>query len=249
MRKSFAVKVAATGIALVAIAGGAAAGGAADQPTGSSCPPLPFVEDAQIATYFPRSHRPSILLPYGRRTLIAGRLLDSGGFGIPGETLCIEQRARIPHWPYSVVGSTTTRADGSWFFKLPSGPSRSIRVDYGGDPYLISTFLDLGVRAHATLHLQRHRTSPHHRLYFSGRIPGPVPGKRVVILRGGRPGVSRKPLVRRGRTDAFGHFRIPYAFSRGAGSGRFVFWVVVPEQDAYPYLLGRSPKRFVRVHP
>lgn len=248
MRKSFAVKVAAAGIALVAIGGSAAGSGAAGPSAGSSCPPLPFVEDAQILAHFPRSHSSNILLPYGRRTLAAGRLVDSDGFGLPGETLCIEERPRVPHWPYNVVGSTTTRADGSWSIKLPSGPSRSIRIDYGGDPDLISTFLDLDVHAHATLRLQRHRTLPHRRVYFSGRIPGPLPGKRVVILRGGRPGVSRKPLIRRARTDAFGHFRIPYAFGPSAGAGRFVFWLVVPVQDGYPYQLGRSSKRFVRVH-
>jgi hypothetical protein len=226
----------------------ASAGAAGQSTTGSSCPPLPFVEGAQIVAGFAGNHRPSRILPYGRRSVIGGRLVDSDGFGLPGETLCIEERARVPHWPYSVVGSTTTRADGGWSFKLPSGPSRSIRIDYGGDPDLISTFLDLGVRAHATLHLRRHRTRPHRRVYFSGRIPGPLPGKRVVILRGGRPSAGRKPLVRRARTDAFGHFRIPHAFGHGAGVGRFVFWLVVPVQDGYPYRLGRSSKRFVRVH-
>jgi hypothetical protein len=241
--------VAAAGIALIAIGGSAAGSGAADQSAGSSCPPLPFVEDAQIAAHFPRSHSPSILLPYGRRTLAGGRLVDSDGFGLPGETLCIEERPRVHHWPYSVVGSTTTRADGTWSFKLPSGPSRSIRIDYGGDPDLISTFLDLDVHAHATLHLQRHRTLPHRRVYFSGRIPGPLPAKRVVILRGTVPGAKRKYLVRRGRTDAFGRFRIGYAFSPVARRTRFAFWIVVPVQDGYPYTLGRSSKRFVRVHP
>lgn len=227
----------------------AGAGAAGQGATGSSCPPLTFVEGAKIVAGFAGNHRPSRTLPYGRRSVIGGRLVDSDGFGIPGETLCVEERPRVPHWPYSVVGSTTTRADGGWSFKLPSGPSRSIRIDYGGDPDLISTFLDLGVHAHATLHLRRHRTPPHRRVYFSGRIPGPLPGKRVVILRGTVPGAKRKYLVRRGRTDAFGHFRIGYAFGPVATPARFVFWVVVPVQDGYPYRLGRSPKRFVRVHP
>jgi hypothetical protein len=232
-------------VAMTAMAGT----GAADQSGGSSCPPLTFVEGAQIIAGFAGNDRPSRVLPYGRRSLISGRLVDSDGFGLPGETLCIEERPRVPHWPYSVVGSTTTRADGSWSFELPSGPSRSIRVDYGGDPDLISTFLDLGVRAHATLHLRTHRTSAHRRIYFSGRIPGPLPAKRVVILRGTVPGARRKYLVRRGRTNAFGRFRIGYAFSPVATRTRFVFWVVVPAQNGYPYRLGRSSKRFIRVRP
>jgi hypothetical protein len=227
----------------------AASAGGADQSGGSSCPALPFVDGAEIVAGFAGNHRPSRVLPYGRRSVISGRLIDSDGFGLPGETLCIEERPRVPHWPYSVVGSTTTRTDGSWSFKLPSGPSRSIRIDYGGDPDLISTFLDVSVRAHATLHLHTHRTRPHRRVFFSGRVAGPLPGKRVVILRGTVPGSKRKYLIRRGRTDVFGHFRIGYAFSPVATRTKFVFWVVVPAQDGYPYRLGRSPKRFVRVHP
>lgn len=232
------------------VAGFNPAAGLADENDGTSCPPFPLVEDdGWIGAHFASNHRKTRTLAYGRRSLIGGRLFDSGGFGIPGEPLCVEARPRIPGAPYSMVGTTTTRADGSWSFKLPSGPSRSIRVNYGGDPELISTFLDLRVRAHATLHLRTHRTRPHRRIYFSGRIPGPLPGKRVVILRGTIPGAKRKYLVRRDKTDAFGHFRIGYAFSPLAVRARFVFWVIVPVQDGYPYRLGRSPKRFVRVHP
>lgn len=215
----------------------------------SFCPPLPFVEDAWVSGHFVSNHKTSRTVAYGRRSIITGSVVDSGGFRLPGETVCIETRPRIPFGPYSMVGSTTTNARGNWSFKLPSGPSRSIRVDYGGDPEVISTFLDLGVHAHATLHLHTHHTRPHRRVYFSGRIPGPLPGKRVVILRGTVPGARRKFLIRRGRTDAFGHFRIAYAFSPVGSPTRFVFWVVVPAQNGYPYRLGRSSKRFIRVRP
>jgi hypothetical protein len=213
------------------------------------CPPLPFVEGAWVSGRFVGNHKQRRTLAYGRRSVIAGSVIDSGGFKLSGETVCVESRPRIPGSPYSMVGSTTTNAEGNWTFDLPSGPSRSIRVDYGGDPEVISTFLHLGVHAHATLHLQTHHTRPGRRIYFAGRIPGPRPGKRVVILRGTVPGARRKHLVRRGRTDSFGHFRIGYAFSRGAAPTRFAFWVVVPAQNGYPYRLGRSSKRFVRVRP
>jgi hypothetical protein len=247
--KTLRIATAPIAIAALAVAIGPATG-LADE-GGSSCPPLPLVEEnAGIIAHFPgKKHKTTRTLFYGHRTTISGRLIDPGGFGLPGEPLCIEERPRIPHWPYSVVGTTTTRADGSWSMKLPSGPSRSIRVNYGGDPELLSTFLNLGVRAHATLHLHSHRTRPHRRVYFSGRIPGPQPGKRVVILRGTVPGAKRKYLVRRGRTDAFGRFRIGYAFSPVAARTKFVFWIVVPAQDGYPYRLGRSSKRFIRVRP
>ncbi len=234
-------------IALVAIVSSPGVG-AADQSTGSSCPALPLEErDARLVAGFASNSKTVRTLPYGRRSMLTGRLVNPAGLGLSGESICIEARPRVPGWPYSMVGSATTNAKGDWFFKLPSGPSQSIRVNYGGDPELISAFLNLGVHAHATLHLRQHRTRPHHRIYFSGHIPGPLPAKRVVILRGTAPGAKRKHLIRRGRTDAFGHFRIGYAFSPAMAPAKFVFWVVVPVQDGYPYKLGHSSKRFVRL--
>lgn len=212
------------------------------------CPPLPYVEGATVSARFAANKKPRRTVPYGRRTLIAGSV-ELGGAGLPGEPVCIEARARTPLAPYSMIGWTNTNAEGRWFFKLPSGPSRAIRVNYGGDPEVVSTFLHLGVHAHATLHLKHHRTRPRRRVYFTGRIPGPEPGKRVVILKGSRPGAKRKHLIKRGRTNPFGRFRIGYAFSRAMAGKKLKLWAIVPVQDGYPYRLGRSPKRFVSVRP
>ncbi|HEX3173860.1 MAG TPA: hypothetical protein VHQ43_06555 [Solirubrobacterales bacterium] len=236
---------------LVALAAAAAGTGSAASPAVVAspvvCPVMPLNEDARVTAAFAGVETPSRTLNYGRRSLIHGQLVDPRGFGLPGEPVCIEERPRIAHWPYAFSGMTTTRADGSWSFKLPSGSSRSIRVLYGGDPVAVATFLDLGVRAHATLHLSSHHARPHRRIYLSGHIPGPQPAKRVVILRGTMPGAPRRQLVKRARTDVFGHFRIGYAFSPVARPRKFVFWIVVPAQNGYPYRLGRSSKRFVRV--
>jgi hypothetical protein len=216
---------------------------------GAFCPPFLLGDAAHLPTVFAGNRRARRVVPYGRRSVIIGRVTDSQGFGLPGEPICVEQRPRIPSAPYTMLGTTTTRADGGWSFKLPSGPSRRIRVNYGGDPEVISTFLDLGVRARATLRLRAHRTRPGRPVFFSGRIPGPLAGRRVVLLRGTVPGARRKFLVRRARTDVFGRFRFRYSFSPVAAPTKFVFWVVVPVQRGYPYLLGRSSKRFVRVRP
>lgn len=247
-------QIAGTATALIAVAALAVvvapATGLADESESSSCPPFPLVEEnASVIAHFAGGQRTSSTLAYGRRSVITGQLTTPDGAGLPGEPICVEARPRIANWPYGVVGSTTTRADGSWSFELPSGPSRSIRVDYGGDPTLISTFLDLGVRARATLHLRAHHIRDQRRVYFTGRIPGPLPNKRVVILRGSVPGARRKFLVRRARTDAFGRYRIGYAFSPVGAPTKFVLWVVVPAQNGYPYRLGRSPKRFIKVRP
>lgn len=236
--------------ALTAFAGAGAQASPPPPPTNVFCPPLPLeVRDARLFAGFAGHNLESRVVPYGRRSVITGRLQDSEGHGIPGEPICIEQRPRFPGAPYTMIGLTRTTVDGTWSFILPSGPSRRIRINYGGDPEVTSVFLSLGVRAHATLRVHTHRTRDGRPVFFSGRIPGPLAGKRVVLLRGTVPGARRKFLVRRARTDVLGRFRTRYSFAPVAAPTKFVFWIVVPAQRGYPYLLGRSSKRFIRVRP
>lgn len=233
--------------AIAIVAAGGAFASPPPPPTNVFCPPLPLVhDDAQLFAGFAGDNLESRVVPYGRRSVIAGKLHDTEGHGLPGEPLCIEQRARFPLATYTMIGLTRTRADGTWSFILPSGPSRRIRINYGGDPRVTSVFLALGVRAHATLHLRSRRVRTGRRVVFTGRIPGPLAGKRVVVLRGRTPG-KRKLLTRIARTDVLGRFRIGHTFDRGVGRKRLSFWIAVPSQRGYPYLAGRSSKRSLRL--
>ena len=232
-------------VALIAAAATATQASPPPPPPGNVfCPPLPLVdEDAQLVAGFAGGNLPTRVVPFGRRSIISGRLVDAEGHGIPGEPICIEQRVRFPLAPYTMIGLTTTRADGNWSFIVPSGPSRKLRINYGGDPDVTSVFLDLWVRAHATLHLRSRHARSGRRVVATGRIPGPLAGKRVVILRAASPG-RPKLLTKVARTSALGRFRIAHTFRHGVGR-RVAFWVVVPSQRGYPYLLGRSTKRFL----
>jgi hypothetical protein len=103
------------------------------------------------------------------------------------------------------------------------------------------------MRTRVTLHLSRHRTRVHKRIYFSGEIAGPNCALRVVVMRGTVPGAKRRFLVRRAKTDALCHYRAAYAFSPVPRTTRFVFNAVVPEQNGYPYVRGHSVPRYIRV--
>lgn len=221
----------------------------AGEGSGGLCPDSPVGAGARLSASFTGTHKPDRTLAYGRRTLIGGHLVNPQGSDVSRAIICIEERTRIPGRGYTFAGTTTTHEDGRWFFKLPSGLSWAIRVSCRTGPEQTVTTLNLKVRAHATLHLSTHRTTPGHRVYFSGRIPGPLPGKRVVLLVGTVPGAKRNYLVRRARTDPFGRFKTAYAFTPLAFPAKFVFWALVPAQNGYPYLLGRSANRYVRVRP
>jgi hypothetical protein len=213
------------------------------------CPGSPVGGGQTITAAFAGNDHAERTLAFRRRALIRGRLRDSGDNPVAGAQVCIQGHTDLPGRPYHLIGTTTTNENGGWTFKLNRGPSRAIRVGYRFGAFQTTTDLALQMRARSTLHLSRHRTQPHHRVYFSGEIPGPLAGRRVVVLRGTVPGAKRRFLVRRARTDALGHFRVGYAFSPVASPTRFVFSAVVPEQNGYPYVRGHSVNRYIRVRP
>lgn len=186
-------------------------------------------------------------LAFRRRALIRGRLHDAAGNPVAGAEVCIQGHTNLPGRPYHLIGMTATNENGGWSFKVGHGPSRDIRIAYRFGSFQTSTDLSLQMQARATLHLSRHRTSPHHRIYFSGEIAGPSCALRVVVVRGSVPGSKRRFLVRRAKTDALCHYRAGYAFSPVPATTRFVFAAVVPEQNGYPYVRGHSVPRYIRV--
>jgi hypothetical protein len=186
-------------------------------------------------------------LPFRHRALIRGRLRDAAGNPVAGAEVCIQGHTALPGRPYHLIGTTSTNENGGWTFKLHHGPSREIRVAYRFGSFQTSTDLRLHMRARATLHLSRHRTKPHHRIYFSGEIAGPNCARRVVVVRGTVPGSKRRFLVRRAKTDLLCHYRVGYAFSQVPSTTRFVFDAEVPEQNGYAYVRGRSVVRYIRV--
>jgi hypothetical protein len=191
-----------------------------------------------------KAHR---TLAFRRKALIRGRLRDGASNPVAGAEVCVEGHTDLPSRGYHLIGTATTNANGGWSFKLYHGPSRDIRIAYRFGSFQTSAELVLHTRAKATLHLSRHRTKPHHRIYFSGEIAGPHCGRRVVVIRGTVPGAKRRFLVRRAKTDPLCHYHAAYAFSWPPAPTRFVFWTEVPEQSGYAYARGRSVVRYIRV--
>lgn len=181
------------------------------------------------------------------RDLLGGEEPAPRSSRLAGAEVCVEGHTDLPSRGYHLIGTATTNVNGGWSYKLHHGPSRDIRIAYRFGSFQTSAELVLHTRARATLHLSRHRTKPHHRIYFSGEIAGPHCGRRVVVVRGTVPGAKRRFLVRRAKTDPLCHYHAAYAFSRPPAPTRFVFWAEVPEQSGYAYARGRSVVRYIRV--
>jgi hypothetical protein len=210
------------------------------------CPGSPVGGGSALAAGFGngKSHR---TLSFRRQALIRGRLRDGGGNPVANAVVCVEGHTDLPSRPYHLIGTATTNENGGWSYKLRHGPSRQVRIAYRFGSAQTSTDLILHMRTRVTLHLSRHRTKPHRRIYFSGEIAGPRCAKRVVVVRGTVPGAKRKFLVRRAKTDPLCHYRVAYAFTPVPVPTRFVFSAVVPEQNGYPYVRGHSVVRYIRV--
>jgi hypothetical protein len=213
------------------------------------CPGSPVGGGQTVTAGFAGNGKSDRTLSFHRRALLRGRLRDGAGNAVSGASVCIQGHTDLPGRPFHLIGTTSTNQNGGWSFKLARGPSRVIRIGYRAGSFQTSTDLSLHMRARATLHLSRHRTRVHRKIYFSGEIAGPSCALRVVVVRGTVPGAKRRFLVRRAKTDALCHYRVGYAFSPVPATTRFVFAAVVPEQNGYPYVRGRSVSRYIQVRP
>jgi len=213
------------------------------------CPGSPVAGGRTITAGFAGNKKQERTLSFHRKSLIRGRLIDANGQPVPGAQVCIQGHTDLAGRPFHLIGTTTTNQNGGWSYKTNRGPSRIFRVGYRSGAFETSTDLSLQIRSRSTLHLSRHRTPVHKKVFFSGELPGPSCAGRTVYVSGTVPGAKRRFLVRQATTDALCHFRKGYAFSPIPQAARFVFWVNVPEQVGYPYRPGRSVNRYIRVSP
>src|SRR6187549_196347 len=213
------------------------------------CPGSPVAGGKTITAGFAGNKRKERTLPFRRKALIRGRLLDSNGQPVAGAQVCIQAHTDLPGRPFHLAATTMTNQNGGWSYKTNRGPSRIFRVGYRSGAFEVAETLALRVRSRSTLHLSTHRSPINKKVFFSGELPGPSCASRNAYVKATVRGATRKVLVRQATTDPLCHFRIGYAFSPIPRTTRFVVWVYVPEQAGYPYRPGRSVNRYIRVNP
>jgi hypothetical protein len=183
-------------------------------------------------------------LRYGRKQMIAGRLLDEHGLPISAATLDVQSQVLLAGATFQTIGHVTTAADGSYRVVVPAGPSRYVRIGYRSHlaDRSYAAAADVGELVSAAAKLS---TSPRHvrngqRVVFRGRILGgwiPARGEPVEI----QAKVGRSwhdvmaALARRG-----GRFRASYRFTRTPERVTYTFRAVVRSTAGYPYAPGAS---------
>jgi hypothetical protein len=183
----------------------------------------------------------------GDGAIVSGRLLDRGGQDLQGARVCVAARVRIGGVAERVAATPLTDAEGRFRARLPSGPSREVRVAYWRNSAVaLERYLRLDVPARPRLRLRpAHSIENGDRVRFRVWLPGPANERRRVRIqaRAGRRWLD----LRSGLTGAGGVYRAGYRFHATTGRRRYRFRAVVSKQHGYPYEAGRSKVKHIVV--
>jgi hypothetical protein len=177
---------------------------------------------------------------------IAGKLVDEHGAAIGAADLVVLARRRQFHAATNPIGTVRTGPDGSFSYRLPSGPSRTVTFSYtafAGDPKP-SASASLGTLVSASLTAAIAPRSPR-----AGR-PAKLDGRLRYLPRAGvqvtiqaRDGRVWRPIGTV-KTRARGRYTWRYRFKRSARGKTFALRARV-DSPVYPFTPGHS--RSIRV--
>jgi len=174
-------------------------------------------------------------------TTVTGRLIGPTGAPIKDAQVKLLQQINGSA-AATEIASATTRADGSWSFKVPAGPSRLLQVAFYShalDAVPAST-LDFHESVQSAVSMRApHRARLGHTVTFTGQLHGgyvPAGGEsvQVEIFYSGRwRTIEVLP------TSSSGRWTYKYVFTLGVGAS-YLFRAVTVPNGGYPYTSNHS---------
>jgi hypothetical protein len=201
-----------------------------------------------------RSAAGSIVLGYGRRARLTGRLTGHEGAGIGGVELTVSETA----YPGSrrKVSTHSIRSDTRGYFGLllPRGPGRQVSVSFGGTKLLEeanSGTLELKVRGKLGFRAKPKRLKTGQRVRFRGRVQArgawhPTHGNLVQIQYFEESARRWRPVVLT-RTNRYGRYRTSYRFRYITGLARIRLRALLVPSPRFPYGRAASKPVVIRV--
>jgi hypothetical protein len=126
--------------------------------TVAQCTPGLTAKTTPVSVSLKGSGRSAVTRRSGRATLV-GRVAGVGA----GAVVDLLARERVAGAPSTLLGGTTTAADGSFTLAVPSGPSRRVRAGWRVNPtetpFACSRPLNVRVPERATLHAAPRRAA------------------------------------------------------------------------------------------
>ncbi len=152
-----------------------------------------------------------------------------------------------------LAGVTSTKADGSYLFKLKPGVSRSVRVYYPGTETRRDTSarVTLGTGAKLVLRVSRRKARTGQTVTFRGTVRSfdrtfPASGKIIALQF--YAGKKWRPAVAIARTNSKGRFAVKYKFDGKRVKARLVFRVIAPTEEGWGHATSASRRLTLKLN-
>jgi len=190
---------------------------------------------------------------YRRAGVVQGYLTSTKYAGLARQP--IEVYTQAAGKPEVLAGTVSTKADGSYYYRLKPGVSRKVRVYYPGTELLqdAESRVTFGTAAKLTLKVNRKHAFTGQTVKFTGKVTSvdrqlPKAGKIVALqfYTGGK----WRPAVAIVRTSKKGKFKVNYRFDRipRGVKARIRFRVMAPSELGWNHVTSASRFKIVKVN-
>ncbi len=178
---------------------------------------------------------------HDRRPVIAATVVDATGAPIVGSPVAVETRRNVRGSRYTAGQPAVTDARGRVSLRLPSGPSRVVRLTYGDSVATVT----VKVRAPLRLSVSPKSTRNQGTVRLTGSVAGTKLPTRVELqaFSGGHWFPFKTVALRKGK------FSARYRFTRTFSAQRYRFRAVLHTDRDFPYEAATSPVVAVSVRP
>ena len=168
---------------------------------------------------FDASSRRSISMRFNQTKTVTGKLVDATGKPIADASVDVLEQIRRPGAPFNRLGTVVTNRDGVYAYRLPAGPSRTLRFAFAsrlGDSEYRDT-ADVLVRVQAVLVVSAAKRTVRHgkSMSLKGRLLGAkyLPKRGAILEVQARDGrrwrtIAVKPATQGGRVAYRYRFRV-----------------------------------------
>jgi hypothetical protein len=189
------------------------------------------------------------VIPYGKAVTVRG-LLHCGSVPIRDARVVITTSGGPSK--AAINSAVLTGVDGSFSYKVPKGPDRTLRFSYTAysnesKPSATAT-ANIMVRPTIKLQITPHRTSNEHTIHWKGTLTaGPFPKAGVTLVVEVQEGKHWK-VFDQVETNTKGQFHYNYHFHATEEPTTYTFRVALPNNGAqgYPYTPGSS--NTIKIH-
>lgn len=197
--------------------------------------------------------KPTLTVGYKRGAVVQGVLTTPKLAALSRQPIEIYARSKTSG--EQLLGTTSTRADGSYVFKIKPGVSRTIRIYYPGTNTRqdASAAVQLGTGAKLKLRASTRHARTGQTVTFRGSVrsfDGTIPAAGKIVALQFYAGRKWRPAVAIAHTDAKGNFRVKYKFDRISKGvkARIVFRVYAPAEDGWNHTASSSKRITMRLN-